>query len=849
MPPQNQPHLLQKDGLLISGDDVITVSSVYLGEDDGGTRVVSDLGEDDGGTRLVSDLGEDDGGTRVVSDLGEDDGGTRVVSDLGEDDGGTRVVSDLGEDDGGTRLVSDLGEDDGGTRLVSDLGEDDGGTRLVSDLGEDDGGTRLVSDLASKINTQISPSKIMTATQPSVIQVTQKQSKITDTQPSLASQTTHRGSLLQPGQLLAQRYQVNKILGRGGFGAAYLAEDVRLRRLCVVKQMLVPANRTAKQIEQLRASFEQEANLLAQLNQPGHPNIPEIYDYFFDESGNYLVMKYIQGKDLNDVIKQAEGKLPWRETIRYMIAVCDALSYMHTQGNQPVLHRDVKPGNILLGNDGRLWLVDFGLAMEGVASAGATEGSGSPGYTPLEQWLGKAISASDVYAAGVTLHYLVTSINPLEAYGGKVTVPKLKELHGKLPSLDKIETLDKTIPKELNSIIAAAIAVEPQDRPTANQLKQELQLLISGAQSAALFTFKNGISAVTVDQLVDLCEQNQAEARGYLYNGDFERWFSLINRNDLAEAAHQAVKQYPQKQKQGLERFLKLARPGLFWRRVRIAGLTLARWSATFLLALCLVLILVTVGGAYSSRLLIRWGIATYPWSFYTLKTNEPNIFTESYLSENLALLTNTILTEPHVDVVTPDQVKLEGQLGNYQVSVPLTLQLQGQKPFLKFGTDNQWVEYFITDNIVQGINEGISDAFRTSPVDITDLRVNNQAITFTVKLNGQVALATPTPGPTATPTPLPTPTMTATPDGPALIVIYNDVGHDIILQLDGETWNMPTNGTQLVEKPPGVYSYTVLYRANGQLAAQGSKDWKVKAYRWHIEVADLNATPPADKN
>ncbi len=134
---------------------------------------------------------------------------------------------------------------------------------------------------------------------------------------------------------------------------------------------------------------------------------------------------------------------------------CSALDYMHTKGHEPILHRDIKPANILLEAEGRVWLVDFGLAKaEPVESSseeiGATKASGSLGYTPLEQWFGQAVPASDIYALGASLYHLVTGTNPLHAFTGKFNLKMIRDLHGQFVPIRKI---DGKLPKRLEQII------------------------------------------------------------------------------------------------------------------------------------------------------------------------------------------------------------------------------------------------------------------------------------------------------------------------------------------------------------------------------------------------------------
>jgi len=712
---------------------------------------------------------------------------------------------------------------------------DNCGTHLPADEPEAAPDTAVIPELAQQPYADTAPDTIpLPADEPEAAPDTAVIPELAQQPPADRPRPAHQTMVgSQPGQLLQNRYRLEKLLGRGGFGAAWLAEDIKLKRTCVVKQMLIPSGTSARDADIYRSNFAREAGLLVQLNHPGHPNIPEIFDYFSDAGGNYLVMKYIEGQSLQHIIDQSDGKIPWREAVRYMVDVCDALDYMHTVGAEPVMHRDIKPANILLGNDDRVWLVDFGLAkatpVKGSGEAMATQTAGSLGYTPLEQWQGSAEPVSDIYALGATLHHLTTGADPYQPFAGKFVVTKIQELHGQFPSLRQ---LDRSLPRELDGIIRQATAADPAQRPTALQLKQQLDALISGGQQAALFTFKNGESAHTRPELVDLCEQNRSEAEAYLYHGDFERWFTIINRNDLAEAARQAVAEGGN-QSDGLEKFLKLVIPHLFWRRLGRAGWRVSRAAITFLLIFLLAAAVLITAGSYGLRWLIQRSIATYNWDYYALDLEQDNIYTEAWLNRITRSATSAYLQGVEVDVRSPNQLDFKANFANLlNFELPVTLQLEQKQPRFYLTRLNDTPLYLIGDNLTAGINHGLEEMFRQAPIDITALTVSDEDITFRVARSGRVPWQPP-PTPVVAPTPLPTPT----PEGLALIAIFNEVEHDLILELDNETWTIPAFDTKAIEKWPGTYNYTVRY-SNGQLAAQGRKTWYAKAYKWRINLA-----------
>ncbi len=292
----------------------------------------------------------------------------------------------------------------------------------------------------------------------------------------------HPGALLQGG-----RYRIIRLLGQGGMGAVYLAEDLELfGRACVVKEML-PHYATQTEKRKAEDDFRREAQLLAQLNEPGHARIPEIYGYFVEGQGHYLVMKYVQGENLEERLERLGHPLPAEEVTCYALQVCDALAYMHRQRPQPVVHRDIKPANIIVDQGEQVWLVDFGLARASlqpgawvVIGHGKTVGAGTPGYTPLEQWSMRSEPKSDVYALGATMHHLLAGLDPRDRFD---PFPELDlQILRALSSFPRLRSLRPSLSTELEEIVAAALAQEPAQRPSAAQMKDRLEALSAASE-------------------------------------------------------------------------------------------------------------------------------------------------------------------------------------------------------------------------------------------------------------------------------------------------------------------------------------------------------------------------------
>jgi len=223
------------------------------------------------------------------------------------------------------------------------------------------------------------------------------------------AEPSHEG-LLPVGTLLQNRYQILGVVGVGGMGAIYKAQDLRfpgVMRVCAVKEMINTATEPEMQQMMVR-SFEREASILATLS---HPATPQVYDYFTEGSRSYLVMEFIQGKDLGARIAETEGFFPEAQVVDWATQLCDVLSFLHNHKPRPIIFRDLNPSNIMLDPHGRIRLVDFGIAKLFQSGEKGTM-IGTEGYTPPEQYRGVAEPRGDVYALGATMHHLLSKQDP-----------------------------------------------------------------------------------------------------------------------------------------------------------------------------------------------------------------------------------------------------------------------------------------------------------------------------------------------------------------------------------------------------------------------------------------------------
>lgn len=257
---------------------------------------------------------------------------------------------------------------------------------------------------------------------------------------------------LAPGkQLLDGELRIVRQLGFGGLSAVYLVQRSK-KDLYVLKESALPADVD----EELRAKaaehFERESLILARLD---HPQIAKVYDHFVEQGRHYLLLEYVHGEDLRQLV-QENGALKEERVKELAAEIAQILDYMHSQA-PPILHRDITPENLVLNDNGKVVLIDFGAANNFLQTATGTL-VGKHCYIAPEQFRGKANLKSDYFSFGGTLHFLLTGVDP---------VP----LSSSSPA-----TINPAISKEMNDLVVALTQLDAAKRPSSvNEIMRYLR--------------------------------------------------------------------------------------------------------------------------------------------------------------------------------------------------------------------------------------------------------------------------------------------------------------------------------------------------------------------------------------
>jgi tRNA A-37 threonylcarbamoyl transferase component Bud32 len=273
---------------------------------------------------------------------------------------------------------------------------------------------------------------------------------------------------LAPQVLLQQRYMITGQAGRGGMGAVYEAMDTRFNGRRVAVKEMSQGHLNSQEMANATAQFQQEARLLGSLS---HPNLPRIFDAFNERGRSYLVMDFIDGKTLHQVLRAQPGKtLALEQVIQYAMQLCNVLYYLHRQ-RPAIIFRDVKPSNVMITDKGHLYLIDFGIARfftEGKEQD--TMQLGSPGYAPPEQHGSSQTNPrSDIYSLGATLHYCLTGKDPYYSQEHFKFVP--------------VRQVNPQVPVEMERLIQRMVSIDESQRPASAD--EVIQALRSLSQMAA----------------------------------------------------------------------------------------------------------------------------------------------------------------------------------------------------------------------------------------------------------------------------------------------------------------------------------------------------------------------------
>lgn len=293
--------------------------------------------------------------------------------------------------------------------------------------------------------------------------------------------------------------------------AVYEARDTRNGTSCAIKEMSLSTVSTNEHSQALQ-NFLAEARILSRLK---HSNLPAFTDFFTEGARYFLVMEFIDGNTLEELLEANHGPFSERRVLGWARQLCDVLEYLHGQ-QPPVIFRDLKPGNIMLTRTGRIKLIDFGIArLFRHSSSQDTQLLGTPGFAPPEQYgSAQTDERSDIYSLAMTLAQLMTDDINENGFG-------LKDVHFTYPHISP----------PVARVLEKATSLKPDDR------YESVTVFRRALLGIGTFRFENGSEATTPDELAELCSHYHEEAADYLFAGEVESWLQEIGKDEMARAA------------------------------------------------------------------------------------------------------------------------------------------------------------------------------------------------------------------------------------------------------------------------------------------------------------------------
>jgi hypothetical protein len=272
--------------------------------------------------------------------------------------------------------------------------------------------------------------------------------------------------ILPSGTLLAGRFQIAHVTHRSARSTVYRALDCRQRRRVVAVKQISVADLPAGEQAETRRWLAREAGLLSALR---HPCLPPLIAAFSEGDRHYLVMPYVKGETVEAVVRKS-GPLDERDVVHWMRMLADTLVYLHTQ-NPPIVHRDIKPDNLLLQRDGHMMLLDLGVARP-LAPTTVGTAIGTPGFAPPEQYQGLADARSDLYALGATMHCMLTGYHAGE------------EAPFRYPP---IRRLNPAVSMEVEHLVTSMLQLVPAQRPGSAQIVSDQFIALAATRAQGLY--------------------------------------------------------------------------------------------------------------------------------------------------------------------------------------------------------------------------------------------------------------------------------------------------------------------------------------------------------------------------
>jgi len=561
-------------------------------------------------------------------------------------------------------------------------------------------------------------------------------------------------------------YVVTEKISEGGTAVIYRGYQESLNRYVAIK---VLRGELAAD-EEFIARFRQEALAVAKLK---HPNILTVYDAGRAHDVYYMVMDYVEGGSLADLI--ARNPLDLERAISIATQIADALEYAHRQG---LIHRDVKPSNILLTLDGRPLLADFGTARVVYEDSRLTRTGtsiGTPEYMAPEQAQGQPSDArTDVYALGIVLYEMLSGDVPFTATTPMATL--YKQVNEPLPPVRKVAP---DTPSWLESVISRALAKQAEDRfQSAKEFVEALRARKVPKKSRRRATSPPTSLAGSVPQ-----------AQPHRGTGRF---------------ATRVVK--------GTAR--------ASWKLVSL----LLRALTVLLVALLILAIMGAIGGAYFVGGLAERAIPTYAWSLEDVRYFDEFAITKAELDEaaELAVLPYVLdmIDTIAFDLQPPTTVGIVATASNTNLYLQGRLVLLDGVPQIYIERLNGIPLYVVGGIVSNGVNRGLENLFHQTSARLDVLQVGTKGIA--VRFEGGLPVAAS--GPTAISTPTPTPsssvilTPTATTQPVGLLTMINEMDKPLVIDLAGNRWWIAAGKSMEMDLPVGSYTYTVTVEATDYL-------------------------------